>query len=206
MSPFHNEFIPFYKVKGVSEACLRTGIGALPWIKAFFREIDSFNDKTTHNLSEYVAKFGVDYLRRIPSRYWIHFGGRALATFREVLETHDWQTILEAHPKGCMELQDVSHFHLDLYGAYIPGLCTGLCIRREDLGKPLDPARYPILTTLYSQGVKGLLDMAGSRYEYTPSGRYLSKCDLCFDIRRHLIRQGIEDARELHPRWFYEQT
>jgi len=30
---------------------------------------------------------------------------------------------------------------------------------------------------------------------------YISKCDLCFDVRRHLARQGGYD--ELRPTYFY---
>jgi uncharacterized Fe-S cluster-containing radical SAM superfamily protein len=207
MSPFHNEFIPFSKVKGASQACLRSGIAAFPWIKAFYREIDAFDDRVPHGLSEYEEKYGGDYLRRIPSRYWIHFGGRALATFRAVLETQEAHAILGKHTRGCDELHDVSHFHLDLYGNTIPGLCSGLAVRHEDLGKPLDPARYPILTTLYSRGVGGLFRMASETTGYGPEGRYLSKCDLCFDIRRYLLLQAGDGMwPELQPRWIYEQA
>ncbi len=206
MSPFHNEFIPFHKVKGVSQACLKTGVGAFPWIKAFYREIDSFDDRTTHSLMEYAERFGADYLRTIPSRYWIHLGGRSLATFREVLDTHDPLTILNKNAKGCAELHDVTHFHLDLYGNYIPGLCSGLAIRREDLGKPLDPTRYPLLTTLHTKGINGLFRVAREQSDYTPTGRYLSKCDLCFDIRRHLVQQEGRPSLELQPLWFYKEV
>ena len=206
ISPFHNEFIPFSKVKGVSEACLRTGVRAFPWIKAFTREIDAFDDAVPHRLPEYAERFGADYLRNIPSRYWIRFGGRALATFRQVLETHDSQTILRKHPRGCDELRDVSHFHLDLYGNYIPGLCSGLAVRRQDLGKPLDPLEYPIMTTLYSEGVNGLLDLASRRLGYRPYGRYLSKCDLCFEMRRRLALEAGEDYVELQPVRIYEEA
>lgn len=206
MSPFHNEFIPFWKVKGVSEACLLTGVQAFPWIKAFYREIDAFDDRIPHRLSEYLEKFGRDYLRRIPSRYWIHFGGRALATFRDVLETHDAETIVKKHAAGCDELHDVSHFHLDLYGNYVPGLCTGLSLRREDLGKPLDPDEYPILTALYTGGVRSLLALVSSRLDYRPEGRYLSKCDLCFDMRRRLALEADRGTRELEPRRIYAEA
>lgn len=206
MSPFHNEHIPFAKVKGLSEACLRTGVQAFPWIKAFYREIDSFDDRAPHRMSEYLQKFGVDYLRRIPSRYWIHLGGRALATFREVLETHEARTILKRDVKGCDELHDVSHFHLDLYGNYIPGLCTGLAVSREDLGKPLDPDKYPITTMLYAGGVNALLALASNRLDHRLEGRYLSKCDLCFDIRRRLALEPGQDFRELQPLRIYEEA
>ena len=42
MSPFHNEHIPFFKVKGVMEACNAVGITVFPWISDFYSEMDSF--------------------------------------------------------------------------------------------------------------------------------------------------------------------
>jgi len=138
MSPFHNEHVPFYRVKGVIEACKEAKINVFPWISQFYPEIDAFDDRTTHALSAYESKYGGNYLARIPSRYWIHFGGRALKTFARVYGTKEYGDIVSVSKGGCSELLDVSHFHIDLFGNYIPGLCSGLAIRYED---PL-PGRY----------------------------------------------------------------
>jgi uncharacterized Fe-S cluster-containing radical SAM superfamily protein len=204
MSPFHNEFIPFSKVKGASEACLVTGVSAFPWIKDFYREIDSFDNSIPHKMSEYQGKFGDDYLEKIPSRYWIHFGGRALTTFQKVLHTTDYRAILSSNKRGCSELLDVSHFHLDLFGNYIPGLCSGLAIRRDDLGKPVEPEEYPFLSILFEFGINGLFDVAVKDYGFEPSEKYLSKCHLCSEIRRHLVIEKELETRELQPRGYYE--
>jgi hypothetical protein len=40
-------------------------------------------------------------------------------------------------------------------------------------------------------------------YEESVAG-YLSKCDLCLDIRRHLVKQ--QDFAELQPRVFYDHV
>lgn len=206
MSPFHNEYIPFSKVKGVSEACLTAGLSAFPWIREFYREMDSFDDSVPHQLSEYRSKFGSDYLQRIPSRYWIHLGGRALATFRDVLERADYQVVLASNRKGCSELKDVSHFHLDLFGNYIPGLCSGLAIARDDLGAPIRPEEYPILSILFHSGINGLYNLACEEHGFAASERYLSKCHLCFEIRRFLVIEKNIQTRELQPRSFYENA
>jgi len=84
ISPFHNEYIPFFKVKGVIEACNAVGIRPLPWISDFYSEIDAFDDRTTHSLSEYENRYGPDYLKEVPDRYWVHLGGRPLKTFSRV--------------------------------------------------------------------------------------------------------------------------
>ena len=206
MSPFHNEYIPFFRVKGVIGACRAAGIHVFPWIAEFYQEIDAFDDTTTHALSDYQNRYGHDYRKRLPSRYWIHFGGRALKTFAPVFGVRPWQEILSASHLGCIELLDVSHFHLDLFGNYIPGLCSGLAICRDDLGKAISPEQYPILHTLFHEGIRGLFDLASGRYHFKPSNGYLSKCHLCFDIRRHMVlEQGIV-SRELQPKDFYEQV
>ncbi len=206
MSPFHNEHIPFDRVKGVMEACKETGINIFPWISEFYPEIDAFDDSTTHTLSEYEEKYGENYLSRIPSRYWIHFGGRALKTFAEVYGTKNYRDIISANREGCRELLDVSHFHLDLYGYYIPGLCSGLAIRCDDLGSNLSAEDYPFLTALYGEGIAGLFGIATTKYGFKPSRDYLSKCDLCFEIRRYLVIEKDLESKELQPRGIYENV
>ena len=204
MSPFHNEHIPFYKVKGVIKACREADINVFPWISEFYPEIAAFDDRTTHPISEYEKKYGENYLSRIPSRYWIHFGGRALKTFARVYETRSYQDTLSENKGGCKELLDVSHFHFDLYGNYIPGLCSGLAIRCDHVGTVLSQKDYPFLNPLFHEGINGFGDLAVRKYGFKPSREYLSKCDLCFDIRKYLVLQVGENSRELQPKGFYE--
>jgi hypothetical protein len=204
MSPFHNEHIPFFKVKGVVEACEAVGMNLFPWMAEFYPEITALGDGTPHSLSEYEERYGPDYLKRLPSRYWVHFGGRALKTFAGVLGTRPLEEILSTSKGGCQELLDVSHFHMDLFGLYVPGLCSGLAIQRDDLGHPISPERYPFLCTLLDKGVAGLLERAASEYGYKPTGGYLSKCHLCFDLRRYLVMDEGAEPVELQPRRFYD--
>lgn len=203
ISPFHNEHIPFQQVKGVIEACRRTGLAAFPWVSGFYKELDAFDPRTPHRLAEYEAQFGPDYLRGIPARYWIHFGGRAVQTFAAVLPTLECAAILNRDRRGCRELLDVSHFHLDLFGNYIPGLCAGLAIQADDLGSPLNPEKYPLLAQLHESGINGLWDVA-REHGFRGAGAYLSKCHLCQDIRRYLVIDRELTFAELAPRGFYE--
>jgi len=205
MSPFHNEHIPFSRVKNVIETCRAEGINAFPWVSEFYTEIDSFDDKTTHKLPEYSRKFGADYLKQIPSRVWTHFGGRALRTFSAVLETWPCEELLSRYPGGCRELADVSHFHLDLFGSYIPGLCSGLAVEAGDLGAPLSSEKYPILTLLFHEGIRGFAGFAEDAYGFKPSGTYLSKCHLCNAIRSFFVTECEIDSRELKPVEHYSQ-
>jgi hypothetical protein len=203
ISPFHNEHIPFQPVKAVIEACRMTGLAAFPWVSGFYKELDALDPRIPHRLEEYEARFGVDYLKRIPARYWIHLGGRAVNTFAGVLPTFESAAILNRDRRGCRELQDASHFHLDLFGHYIPGLCAGLAIQVDDLGSPLNPGKYPLLAQLHESGLNGLWAVA-REHGFQPAGTYLSKCHLCQDIRRYLVMDRELSFTELAPRGFYE--
>jgi hypothetical protein len=206
ISPFHNARIPFAKVRGVIEASRRTGLQVFPWVNAFVRDLDRLGADRPHAMAEFEAAFGPDYLKRIPERYWIHLGGRALKTFRTVLPSHGIETILERSPLSCARaLSDTSHFHIDLYGHYIPGLCAGLAIAMEDLGRPLREGKYPLIDALAADGIRGLYALARDRCGFAPRQEtYLNHCDLCTDIRSflHGRRQGLN---ELAPAGFYAE-
>lgn len=206
ISPFHNEHIPFYKVKGVIEACRTVNMHIFPWIMDFYADIDAFDDGDKHPMEEYTDKYGPEYLRKLPSRYWIHFGGRALETFSNVLGMRPYQEILSSNQGGCIELYNVSHFHLDLFGNYIPGLCSGLSIHRDDLGHEVPPEKYPLLHMLFFKGITGLFDLISGEHGFRPSERYLSKCHLCLDLRRHLVLDRGSAYAELQPLAFYENV
>jgi len=205
ISPFHNEFIPFAKVKSVVEACRRVGIGIFPWTSDFIADLSEFDLASTHSLEEYSQRFGRGYLQRLLGRYWIHMGGRALDLFRPVLESKSCRQILEGNPGGCAhELSDTSHFHFDLFGNYIPGLCSGLAIQFTDLGQPLAVDQYPFLSILYHSGITGLFDHARDSFGFRPlQSAYVNKCDLCTQIRGFLVTECDVRSADLNPVAFY---
>jgi hypothetical protein len=204
ISPLHNEHIPFFKVKGVIAACRQTGIEVFPWVSEFVPDLNSLDDQRRHALEEYQELFGEDYLKNLPRRYWISPGGRALETFSPFSPGKSVGRLAAEGGRGCNELAEVSHFHLDLYESYIPGLCAGLSVRRDDLGEPLDPAEYPIISRLFSGGIGEFVSYAAEAYGFGASKpTYASKCELCYEIRRFLVvDQGI-DSKELQPRGHY---
>ena len=135
-------------------------------------------------------------------------GGRALETYRPLLGQKSFQQILdESSGNCCGELSDTSHFHIDLFGNYIPGLCSGLSISIEDLAKPLSDETYPILTSLYHHGIRGLIKMADNCGGFSPQkDLYLNKCDLCTEVRSFLVQNDYLGSEELNPAEFYSQN
>jgi len=206
ISPFHNGFIPFAKVKGAMQACRRAGMRILPWIMDFCDDIDRFDDTCTHSLQEYFNAFGPRYLSDVLNRYWIHMGGRAVATYASILGTYTAEQVARNSCGPCAELAGTSHFHIDLYGNYLPGLCSGLAISHNHLGWELNPDDYPLITVLYKKGIAGLLELAQTVHDYVPNGVFVNKCHLCLDIRRYLVMSVGLDSLELAPRSFYHEV
>ncbi|MBN2520393.1 MAG: radical SAM protein [Bacteroidales bacterium] len=203
MSPFHNQHIPFNKVKGLMEACRKSGVSIIPWIEEFFNEINSFDDSKIHTSNEYTEKYGGNYFYNIPARYWIHFGGRAIQFFKNIFPLKDFDDIIFSSSR-CSELADTSHFHFDLFNNYIPGLCSGIAINASDLGNPLNENEYPIINSLYNKGINGFFQYAVKHYNYKPSeNKFLNKCHLCIDIRKHIINECDTEVKELAPKEFY---
>lgn len=205
ISPFHMEYIPLEKTKGVMAACEKTGIRVFPWVASFMPDLTSFDETKKHRFEKVLGKYGNAYLSRIRSRYWIHMGGRALTTFRPVFPLKSLERVLRENPDNCAgQLSDTGHFHIDLYGSYIPGLCSGLTISARDMAVPLSKNEYPVITVLARQGVSGLLAWAKENAGFSDTGkRYINRCDVCNDIRRFLFKKGMA-RKELNPPGYYE--
>lgn len=205
ISPFHNEFIPFYKVRGVIQTCRSAGMAVFPWISDFYNEINSLDNTQKHSLKVYREIFGENFLNEAMQRYWISPGGRALDLIRQTNPLYSLKDILCINRNDCFELAKVNHFHMDVYGNYIPGLCAGFAIKRDDLGHPLSPENYPLINLLYSQGINGLYEFAKNEHGFQSNKSYATRCELCFEIRQFLILQQRIESIELEPRFYYTE-
>lgn len=205
ISPFHNAFIPYYKVKGVMGAARDAGVQVLPWTREFIEVLQQLDERRTHGLADFEAVFGEDFLKTVLRKYWIHPGGRSWQVFETVMRKKPLDLILET-AQPCLELEDVSHFHLDLYGQYVPALCSGINIDAGDLGAPLADEDYPLINLLHREGVGGLYRLAAEEYGFEAAEEYVSHCQLCHHIRGFLLKKSVVETREFGSLEFYDEA
>lgn len=89
----------------------------------------------------------------------------------------------------------------------MPGFCGGITLGHwQDLEslvrEGIDLDRHPILRFLVSDDMQGLFAFAGKHGFRESEAGYISRCDLCLEIRRHLV--SVADWAELKPKQFYD--
>ena len=199
--PFHIEFIPFWKPLQLLRLLQEMGISHFIWQERYWPLLEQPDPGKTYDGQALCDILGYDVQHQCAKEYGMRFHGRALNLLRKYGEKKTLTTL----PGPCAELHNTGHFHVDFLGRYIPPGCTGMGILFEDLGKDLDPVSYPVLSRLYAQGLGGLLSYAqGLGYRLASEG-YVSKCELCFDIRKFLISSDRQGHPDLTPERFYSQ-
>jgi organic radical activating enzyme len=203
ISPFHNEYIPLRKVLNLMEACREHGIGFFAWTQEMLEDVRALDHDTTHTLEEYEQRYGSGYVPQAMARYGVVPGGTAMRTLEAFVTKQPLEKILSS-PSPCRRLTGTTHFHVDLYGNYVPHLCPGLSIRLDDLPGELTDTDYPILNALDQEGVRGLYKLASAKYGFKPDpAGYSMACELCHAVRRYLAVEKQLDSRELQPVEFY---
>lgn len=203
ISPFHNKYIPFNKVKGLIKACNNTGISIFMWSQEFYFDLATMEIDSTHTREDFEKQFGPSYFKQVPYRYWIHYAGRALSLYRNHRPAMTVESLLLSEP--CHELKDNDKFTIDLYGNYIPGLCTGLAFHFNELGKPLHDKHYRIIHALATDGIRGLYEIGVQEFGFIPKDTYMNKCHLCTHVRQHIAFKKSGKHPDLAPLEFYHE-
>ncbi len=206
--PFHIEYIPLMKVDGVINACRKVGMNFFLWQEQYYAELSKLDKTKTHSHMELMKFFGDDYILNTAQRYGLTLNGRSLKTLNRYLSHYSVEEILGKNPGGCNELEQTSHFHLDLYGNHIPPGCVGLSISFEDLGREIAEQKYPHFKILSEKGICALFEYSQLEYGYEadPEG-YISKCDLCLSIREFILNAENYKTKynDLNPVDFYSR-
>ncbi len=204
-SMFHNEFVPFERTQNGIDAAIDVfgRGGVIVWTPTTYDLIRRLPDEDKpHSLEEFCEAFGLSIdSPQLPQLYGLIPGGRVFEALR------DCYTAVPAEQfrgTACArELMSTTHFHIDHHGNLFTGLCAGLAPATvDDLHPALDEEAFPVFSRLCEEGPFGLMEMAAGQAAYEPrEDGYISKCDLCFDVRRSLEATGA--FPELRPASFY---
>lgn len=206
VSPYHNEFIPLRKTLNCIEAGRRVfgEDGVFPWLGHFIPMLAKMDPDAPHTLEQFLeANNLVPGDRRLMQLYPITPGGRVVEKLREFFPRHQ---AAEFKGSQCLEmLTEVTHFHVDPYGALFTGSCPGIASGVfPNLHEEKNLEDHPVFTTLAVSGPYGLMQRAILEECFTldPAG-YTGPCDLCFQVRKALHHACGEKYPELQPAVFY---
>jgi MoaA/NifB/PqqE/SkfB family radical SAM enzyme len=204
VSMFHNEFIPFRN----SRNCVEAARAVLGWesthiyLPHMYGILAKMPDDGRHSLEEFVAWAGLEGRPELVAQlYSVIPSGRAVDALRDAFPSRPAHHFRKA---TCfVELMSTSHFHVDQHGDLFTGLCAGIAPATvEDLHPRIEPGTHPVFSRLIAEGPWGLMKTAQASCGYRARERgYVSKCDLCLDVRDSLYRTG--EFSELRPASFY---
>jgi hypothetical protein len=210
VDPYHAEYVPPAKPLFLAKCCRDAGFGYFLWQERFlsmmyptsnggthlkrpalgtFHTTASHNESaemrfdTTNSRASMEKSIAPDYIWQTAKAYGLSMGGRAINIEEEFLEKKPVASLLDETP--CRRLLNAGHFHVDLYGRYIPPGCTGIAIPFNEVIEGIPDRKYPVLEALIENGITGLVDYATGK-GFTINSEYTSKCALCFHFRHWL--------------------
>jgi hypothetical protein len=133
--------------------------------------------------------------------------GRAVSRLRALLPAHRADVFLQQPCRP--EFLRSWHNHFDNYGNFLPGYCGGISLGNwlhldSLIEEGIDLEAHPVLSFLIPGNMEGLFQFARHfGYREAEQG-YVSKCDLCLDLRSFLA--GQREFEELAPKEFYEHV
>jgi hypothetical protein len=204
VNPFYAEYVPFER----TERCIRVsqevfGANVMVYQLEYYHRFKVLGIQDRISLEDYVnLAQGEDLAGRVE----LFLQGRAARQLRALYPTYPAHAFFD-EPCRPPFLRDW-HNHFDNYGNFMPGYCGGISLGHwrnlEELtSEGIDLEEHLVLALLMAEDFQGLLNFA-TDFGYQESGEgYLSKCDLCLDLRGYLVSR--QDFPELSPKAFYAQ-
>ena len=209
VDPFHNEFVPYIKIKNLLKCCRKNGMGTFIWQSKFERVVSQMDENTTHSLEEYEHMFGKDFVKTTAESYGIGYNGRALRILEKAGKEKQPYGSFLTDPQCQNRITSLGHCHVDPDSNLIPPSCNGFRANIFDLcGDGLDGGRYAHFTAVAEGGLAALFKKARALGFAPDGGGYVSKCALCFEIKKYICetvrsQTGAEPA-DIGPAGFFD--
>jgi hypothetical protein len=204
VSMFHNEFVPFTYTRNcaeVAQSVFGPG-GVILYLPQMYALLSRMPDEGKHSLEQFISWAGIEGNRGvIPQLYRVIPSGRAAEALRDCYQLQPAEIFRK---ETChADLFSTTHFHIDHHGNLFTGLCAGIAPAGiEDYHPEIRPDSHPVFWCLSEDGPFGLMTVACDQHGFQAREEgYVSKCDLCFDVRRFLAQ--TEMFPELCPAAFY---
>jgi hypothetical protein len=202
VNPFYAEYVPFER----TERCIRAsgevfGPNVMVYQAEYYCQFKQLGVQGRMSLDEYQRRVGGE---RLADRVELFLMGRAARQLRDLYPTYPARRF---YGQPCRpQFLRGWHNHFDNYGNLVAGYCGGLSLGSwfeldALLEEGIDPEVQPVLGYLVREDIAGLHRFARDHGYESPAGGYLSKCDLCLDLRTYLSAQN--GFSELAPRAFY---
>ena len=204
LDPFHNEFVPYAKIKKLLKCCKTAGMGVFPWQSKFGRIVGAMDENATHSLAEYEKVFGEGFIKSIAEGYGLGYNGRALKILEKITEDRKPCEYFAKEDSCRGAIASLNHFHVDMDENLIPPSCNGFRANIFELCESgLDCDKYRYFTAITEGGLGLLLDRAKTLGFSPKSEGYASKCALCFDIKKFVC--GSANPPDIGPAGFFEE-
>lgn len=201
VNPFYLEYVPFERTeRGIRIAQEIFSENVMIYQLEYYFRFKKLGIKGRISVEDYLKEHREDLTENVE----LFLMARAACRLKQLYPKYPSDYFLE-EPCRPAFLRNW-HNHFDNYGNYLPGYCGGISLgnwRTLDklLEEGINLSRHPILGFLINQDFEGLLRFAKDfGYKESKEG-YISKCDLCLDIRKHLLAKKEFD--ELRPKEFY---
>ena len=202
VNPFYAEYVPFER----SERCIRISEevfskNVMVYQSEYYRQFRELGIKERISIENYLK---LTTKEDLAERVELFLMGRAAYQLKGFYSLFPPDTFFDepCHPPFLRNW----HNHFDNYGNILPGYCGGISLGSWQnlerlLKEGIDLEAHPVLGFLIAEDVQGLFQFARDLgYQESRKG-YVSKCDLCLDLRKYLC--SIQDFEELNPKEFY---
>lgn len=203
VNPFYAEYVPFER----TERCVKIsrevfGPNVMVYQTQYYKLFKQMGIRKRIPLANYLARAQT---KSLASEVELFLMGRAAVQLKDMYPAYRAHHFFN---QSCLPpFLRKWHNHLDNYGNIMPGYCGGISLgdwhQLDDLiehGMDLD--KRPVLRFLVAENMQGLFDFAKD-YGYSElKAGYISKCHLCLDLRKYLVRRN--DFKELRPLEFYD--
>jgi len=181
LDPFHAEYVPVELPLSLAATCQDVGFDFFLWQERFLAKLLRMDRSKIHNRTEIENQLSPDYIIETARSYGVHMGGRAIGIETEYNSSMSVDRIKSSKP--CFGLLSGNHFHVDMFGRFIPPGCTGIAIPLYEAVNGIEMGKYPAFESLLNGGTDELLKYAiGLGFLPSEQG-YTSNCALCFHIR-----------------------